>query len=532
MFQTRAALGLPIALAMTVFFFVACFGTGVSTASPSPSPDSASIAKKKQGGKAKAPVKRRAVIPSTGRIFGWIKDLTSLGYRRTGTPGGRRAAVYVRDRFKRFGLKDVSFQTARSYSWKARNSSLSIGGVKQPSFPIAHSVTGGTRVGDFGTGKNGLTAGIVDVGDGTTADFAGKDIAGKVVLFDLRFLNLPIPLFRMLSDYYYDPRATISDSDALPQPYITNFVDVAQRAMDGGAAGVVGVLADYFDSDKYYNENYRRLDMDIPGVWVTRNVGASIRARLAENPTAAANLRLNVSRGPVQARNVVGFLPGRSKETILISSHHDAVFDGAVEDASGTAEVLALAKYFATLPKRKRQKSLMFATMDSHFTGYQAHMAFTDKYILGVPPAKRPVANVAIEHIGRQGLVENGKLKMTAESEVQGVLHNVGPKPLEAIKQAIERNRVDRTVVLPAGVFGGDGIPTDASFSYAAGVPVISLISGPIYLYDKQDTIDKIHKPHLRPVAKAFAEITEDLGPLTREEIVGSPPGPTPAMGR
>jgi hypothetical protein len=45
--------------------------------------------------------RERAVIPTTERIFGWIRDLTELGYRRTGTPGGRAASRYVHDRFDR-----------------------------------------------------------------------------------------------------------------------------------------------------------------------------------------------------------------------------------------------------------------------------------------------------------------------------------------------------------------------------------------------------------------------------------------------
>ena len=497
---------------------VACllfgFACGVGAASAAPSTD-VSVSAFQQG-KPKTIKPKKVVVPSTDTIFGWIKDLTSVGYRRTGSPGSKRAAEYVRDKFKRFGLKKVAFQTAESFSWKVRNFSLSVDGRKQPSFPIAHSVTGFDGTGKKGTGPDGLTAPLVDVANG---DFTGKDVDGKIVVFNLKFLNLPIPLFRALADFNYDPNNTVKDTDQLAQPYITNFTDVARKAMDGGAVGMVGVLADYFDSDKYYNEYYRRLDMTVPGVWVKPTVGTAIRSQLASKPSANANLKLNVTREPATARNVIGFLPGQSKETILISSHHDAVFKGAVEDASGTAEVLALAKYFGAMKQKQRKKSLMFATMDSHFTGYQAHQKFGEKYFTDPPESKRPVANLAIEHIGRQGLIENGQLKMTNQSEIQGILHNVGPRALESIKNAVVRNRVDRTTVLPASVFGVEWIQTDASFAYEVGIPVVSLISGPVYLYDKQDTPDKVYKPHLRSVAKAFAEIVTDMGPMTREEI-------------
>jgi hypothetical protein len=57
-----------------------------------------------------------------------------------------------------------------------------------------------------------------------------------------------------------------------------------------------------------------------------------------------------------------------SDEIVLIQSHHDSTTSGAVEDASGAAEVMALARYFGQFPKDARPRTVMFATMDTHFT--------------------------------------------------------------------------------------------------------------------------------------------------------------------
>jgi len=478
-----------------------------------------------KSGKAAKPKKLKAVVPSTSTIFGYIRKLTSFGYRRTGSKASLKAATYVRDSFRRFGLQNVQFQKAGSYSWKTDDSSLSVGGIKRDSFPIAHAFMGGTQTGSFGTGPQGVTAPIVDVGNGAASAFQAKDVNGKVVMFDLRFTGLPADLFKALDGVFvYDPDNTVPPGEVIPQPYITNFVDVTQRAMDNGAVGVVGVLSDYFDSKYYFNEEYRRLQMDIPGLWVTRDEGAAIRAQLSGDPNAPATIVMNGERKAAPARNVIGFLPGMSKSTLLISSHHDAVWDGAVEDGSGTAEVLALARYFGALKKKYRPMSLMFATMDSHFTGYQAHQAFMDKYVTGVPEAQRPRVNFAIEHIARHGYVdENGKLKMTNLPEVAGILQNVGTKPGKVINDAVVRNHLDRTIVIPATFFGAS-LPTDASFAYASGVPVVSLISGPIYLYDKQDTLDKVYKPHLRPMAMAYKEMIAKMSRMPLAELPGALP--------
>ena len=54
------------------------------------------------------------------------------------------------------------------------------------------------------------------------------------------------------------------------------------------------------------------------------------------------------------------------------------------------------------------------------------------------------------------------------------------------------------------------GIPTDASFTFVSGVPTVSLISGPLYLYDDADTIDRIDVEQLEPVARFFADLVDD----------------------
>jgi hypothetical protein len=461
-----------------------------------------------------------AAIPSNAEIRGYVKDLTSHGYRRTGTEAGQRAAEYMVRRFKEFGLKDAHVETVGSYLWEASRWGLEAGGTPIDAFPVAHSFLQGDGEAEFSTGADGLTAPLVDVGDGKAADFAKTDVNGKIVVFDLRFLVLKLSLFQAASSFYWDPKKTLDPGDSLEQPYISNIVDVVTRAMAGGAVGFVGVLADYFDSNRYFNELYRRVHMRIPGMWVTRTGGAQVRSALASAPaTATATIRLEGRRRAVTGRTAIGFLPGRSKETVLVQSHHDSVWDGAVEDGSGSAEVLALAKHFGAQPARKRKRTLMFTTFDTHFTGYQAHQQFLRDYVQKHPQGRRIVANVAIEHIGRRATVVDGKLVTTKQPEPRGILQNTSKRVQTIMKNAIKRNDLRRTALLPAALFGGEGIPTDASFNYNAGIPVMSLIAGPMYLYDAADTLDKVMTSDLAPMARAFAEIVTGLDAVPAKAI-------------
>jgi hypothetical protein len=457
----------------------------------------------------------RPGLASTGQIMNTVRDLVGFAPRATGSVGGRKTADYVANRFRKAGLKDVHFETATSYAWKASDSSLTVDGRAIDSFPISHSfIAGPTTPSTRTLGPNGKTAEVVDVG---SAGVAGKDVKGKWVLFDLKF-ELPTGALALFMTFLWDPYLRLVNPNALlsANPYITNQASMVNAAQEAGALGVIGVLVDYFDSNRYRNEYYRRSPMTIPGVWVTKKDGAAIRSSLTEGSTAT--MKLTATRSAVTARTVVGFLPGKSKDTVMVQSHHDSQGPGAVEDGTGSAEVIALADYYGSLAKKhgyaKREKTMMFATFDTHFTGYQQHMAFAEKYIVKKQTPYRIVANATIEHIGKKAIIDkDGQLEVLNQHEPRGIFENVS-LPLKAKLDArVVRNNIHTTAVLnstlPGKLLGG--IPTDASFAVLAGVPTISLIAGPLYMYDDADTPDKVDQTQLRPVAVFFADMLDAL---------------------
>jgi Zn-dependent M28 family amino/carboxypeptidase len=85
-----------------------------------------------------------------------------------------------------------------------------------------------------------------------------------------------------------------------------------------------------------------------------------------------------------RSANVIGRLPGRdpvlAREAVIYMAHHDhfgtkpgpdgepVVYNGALDNASGVAAVLAIAKAFASLPERPR-RSVLFATVGAEEQG-------------------------------------------------------------------------------------------------------------------------------------------------------------------
>jgi hypothetical protein len=238
-------------------------------------------------------------------------------------------------------------------------------------------------------------------------------------------------------------------------------------------------------------------------------------------------MRLGIVRREVTAYQPIGILRGTTDDTIMVQSHHDSMGPGAVEDGTGTAEVLALADYYGALARQPgaqpREKTLMFTTFETHFTGYQAHMHFVDKYVDDPASPYRIVLNDTIEHVARKGQVAaDGGLVLLDESEPRGFFENIAPDGKAALAQSIVEHGMNATTLLNGTVLAPVGIPTDASFVMAAGVPTVSLIAGPIYLYDEADTMAAVDKPSMVPVFRVNRDVIE-WAESTPSDLIGLP---------
>lgn len=453
----------------------------------------------------------------TGAMMATIRDLVDLSPRATGTPGGAAASQYVHDRFAAAGLDRVWFEEVDSFRWHAQRVGLRVAGGEFDVEPIVHSaMPSHDATGRLGTGPGGVTARAVDIHDGS---IKGHDVTGAIVLFDLAFT---MSGWRLLpfTEYLHDPRRKMIRREILRtrNPYLTTLTRIMDEAVAAGAVGLIGVLRGYPEDIGYCNEHYRRSLLRLPGVWISARRGAQLRRTLAD--ADEATLTLEATREPVRARSVMGVIDGAgviedaSNETIMVQSHHDSIGPGAVEDASGTAEVIALAEHEAARASQegRRAKTLMFVTFDTHFTGYEAHQQFARTYALDRASPYRIALNLTVEHVGLRARMDSvGRLETLAETEPRAFFETLGPRMKWALVRAIRRRGLASTMMLHASLFELSklGIPTDASFTLLAGVPTASLISGPPYLYAQADTLDKIDRAQLAPVARAFIDLID-----------------------
>jgi Zn-dependent M28 family amino/carboxypeptidase len=243
---------------------------------------------------------------------------------------------------------------------------------------------------------------VVFVGYGITApefgwdDFKGVDVRGKVLLV-------------MNSDPAGDPLHFAGATRLYYGRWTYKFEEAARR----GAAGAIvihttpsaaypwQVVRTSWAGQRFELPYDGGPSIEVQG-WATETASRAIAAlggHSLDALRAAAErrdfrpvplgVRVTVSLENVIARtasaNVVGRLPGRDArragEAVLFTAHHDhlgtkagaapgedAIFNGAVDNATGVASLLEIARAFATLPERPA-RSVLFAALAAEEQG-------------------------------------------------------------------------------------------------------------------------------------------------------------------
>ena len=111
---------------------------------------------------------------------------------------------------------------------------------------------------------------------------------------------------------------------------------------------------------------------------------------------------VNVPDTTVVGGNVMSMIKGKSDKVIVITGHHDhlgirngKIYNGADDDASGTAAVIAMAEYFK---EKTPNHTLVFATVDAEEAGMHGSAHLVNNFPLG---KENIVLNINMDMISR-----------------------------------------------------------------------------------------------------------------------------------
>lgn len=449
-------------------------------------------------------------LPDPGVLESWIRDLCQTPHRRPGTPEGARAEGWVADRFRELGLEDVASDPIPIPVWTADRGTLTVEGQSTPCFPVIHTAF---------TPPGGLRAPLAWVGTGTPRDFERVDVRGRIAVADVPFPRMPTGLLmRGLKACYH-----LSDPDGQVRMGTTQFMnfvrqnfiggvesaeeaparDVYWQSVRRGAAGLCLILRDQPGNSNTHYGPYDGILKPVPALWIGCDDGVALRQQARAG--AVATMTLEGSVVPGTMHNVWGVLPGVSDEVILVTSHHDSPFQGAVEDGTGVAQVLAQAWAWSRVPRERRPRTLVFVVDAGHFHGSQGAHGFARTH---PDLMARTRILITLEHLGAREVAGTPRGYVDTGCPAFTVMFTSGePTTIATVVRALTDCPPRRTAAIPSDLLAP--VPTSDASGYVAetGVPVISWIGCPYYLLDQHDTLDRVDFAELLPIARTVTRL-------------------------
>jgi hypothetical protein len=485
---------------------------------------------------ASCPTTTGAKFAGLPQLKTWNAKLAGFGARPTGSPNQKHYINWLdgqlRDvpgvkvtslhyRFNRWLSKSTSLHATLS----GRNTNLSVAG------PVPYS-----RV----TGRHGVTAPLLHLPADTPITAANS--AGRIVVRDLVAPSITYGLFDFVSWFKYDPAGSIDPNADYKREWLNNQPSDDMKAADAaGAAGVIFVHELPRGEIQGQYRPYDGIHWLTPGVHLGIDQGTRLEQAIDSGTAGLGHIVVRAQQTKnARTRSIIGHLPGPGKRRIVVETHSDGM--NAVWD-NGNVPILAIAHYFAKLPKRCRPGPMEFLFTTAHL--YQRldpsqHGAGDSEYakILDRDYDQGTVGLVlTLEHLGARDYeaVPRGNglpgltLVRTNTTELSTTFVSESDFLVNTLKQLIQARDVRRSLLMkgtaladnshvpPYCSFGGEATPYEQHL-----IPSVGFITSPWILFDPGYGLKSIDFRLLRQQTLMFSDFLLRLRGASQDAIAGA----------
>jgi len=398
-----------------------------------------------------------------------------------------QATQHVENYFKAWGLENIKTERFPVFRpvWSPTTIELTIKGEgKQKDVRLMTAMTAWPS---GATSDEGLTAPIEYVGLGSPADLRGKDLTGKIALLYVHTFE------GVLMHGGYGPAIRL--------------------AKEYGAAGVI-LWYDAPGNDTYAGVMYDRTGIMKKTPWTNIGYtdGVYLRKRIEQSDLdkpPMVNLKVvGTMRSDLTSQNLLAELPGNSDQTIMITAHIDGFFNAALDNGTGVAALMALAKHYSRIPQDQRPYNLLFlVTGDHEATGAGGMINYIKKHKKDL---KKIALAIQLEHLASPGVTKEMNMLTLTNSEA--------PRMLMVTNQSPWLNKVFMDAANRYGIVMQQG-----SISEYAGdikglkmakidVPAAGWIEIGHYYHNASDSPELISRHALQNMAHAYASIIDKIG--------------------
>lgn len=266
-----------------------------------------------------------------------FNDICDRGGRLAGSESEKRTFALLRERVRAASPANSGRSIPVPYGgWRATKATLKLadGGL----------VTCHPLVRTIATGKDGLTAEVIDLGRGTPDEFEAHaaEIGGRIVLVRHELMFAAGTIHRRRK---YDMARTHGAVGFLIAGPLAGHVVAGSSGREGGNG--------------------------IPALGISPETAARLVRRAAGWPTAT--MTIETAEGPAETETLVYDYPGLSDEWVVLSAHVDGhdLAESAMDNGTGLAAVLAVTRALA--PKvasfRRGLRVMFFSVEEWALTG-------------------------------------------------------------------------------------------------------------------------------------------------------------------
>ena len=367
--------------------------------------------------------------------------------RAPSTPGGRKTVEYLENAFAQAGLEPAFSDSQGQPSWRQGVDLMELTVTNSPSLTFSHengssadlpykeqSVVFTSRIDESAQIKDSQ---LVFVGYGVVApeygwnDYAGLDMTGKtavILVNDPGFRRPDRELFKGRTMTYYG-RWTYKFEEAAKQGAAAAIVihedDAAGYPWEVVSGSWSGPQYKLFTEDS--SDNSKSVAVE---AWITKDAATDLftvndmdytkMVELATEPgfkpvtmTSTASSKLFTSSKKSKSYNVAGMIKGsqRADEAFIYTAHwdhlgvkpdakgNDKIFNGAQDNATGTAGLIEMAEAFSALPTAPA-RSVVFLAVTAEESGLLGSKKYSEAPAF---PMSKTVAGINIDSMSTIG---------------------------------------------------------------------------------------------------------------------------------
>ncbi len=456
------------------------------------------------------------------QIRSWYGELDAMGLRATGSPAHERFIDILQDRMQRVGISGVHADPVRFERWTPKSWGLDIiDGPGAGPVPVSSYVPySGTLP------PQGITGPLVYI-QGEQMPPRGS-LSGRIVLTDIAFRPATLAGLTRLSYQKYDPEHVLNpgrDHTRVSPQVLLRRVNEMRAA---GAAGVIAILPLDDAAAKGLYAPYHGFILQCPGLYVSNTTGA--RLRQIAGSGVRVRMRLDAVVDDGASRNLIGIIPGRTDELVILNSHTDGP-NGTEDD--GPNAILGMAQYLTRIPREQLPRSIMILLTTGHFVGGAGARAFVAQHRGDILP--RVAAAVTVEHVGAKemAITSSGSFQATGGFE-PGIVFM--PPNADVLGQRVMAG-------LAAGKIGGTFVsgptnprPTSNRTEIAwpgegqhlwnnGGLADANYITAPNYLFSGGfPTAAYTDFDRIRSASMGFVDLALDLARTPKQSLAVPPP--------